>query len=303
MILINEQALHIITMNRPYDLNSTLHSIFRCKYVPKKILILDNNSSLNNKKKYKNIFLKRKNIKWYFSENNLGVAGGRSFLLKKSSSSEIIEIDDDVNIEDELFFFKIHNTFLTKSNSVGILAFNVINFHTRKHVRKEFPFYFKGNYSKSSYSEVAWFIGAGHAFRLDLINKIGQYRDFFPYGSEEQDFSIRAIDAGFKIIFCNNLKIYHKQSPTARKILNKELAILLFTNRLKFVLLNLPLFLFPIHFVLRGGQTVIKNRNLIIPFKSLLNIFKQIGYIRSCRKPISLKSIIYLIKIKGQVFF
>lgn len=293
-------SLCIITMNRFNDLRDTLSDIYNQNFVPKEILILDNNSNNFTREKYLK-FKKYQNLKFFYSSENLGVAGGRTFILKKATQKYIVELDDDINLTDKNFFKKISQSFSSVDSNVGILAFKIINFHNKKIQRKEYPFYYKS--FKHKQVECAWFIGAGHAFKKQLIDQLGGYRDFFPYGSEEQDLALRAIDNGYKINYIPSISLFHKQNPDSREHYSAKLAELLFTHRMLFALLNLPIILFFFHFSIRGSIFVLKYRQINLIVNCISNLLNKKNYIRLNRKPIKFKTIFYLLKINGQVFF
>ncbi|MFY0649827.1 MAG: glycosyltransferase family 2 protein [Methylophilaceae bacterium] len=289
-------------MNRPDDLHETIKSIYNCHDLPSEILILDNGSNNQTKHQYKKFINRFPNCKWFFSATNLGVSGGRNYLLKRTKSDIIIEIDDDISIENKSLFNNVLEAFKEEDENVGILAFHIKNFHTRKRLRHEFPFLNKTKQLKKS-METGWFIGAGHAFRKTLVDKIGLYNNFYPYGHEEMDFSVRAINSGFKIKFRSDLEIFHKISPKGRFVYDVELGSLLLFNRLKYVLINFPLLFFFTQLIIRGAQLSIRYKSLNVIFFALNKLWLDRRYIVKTRKVISFKALIYLLRIRSQVIF
>ena len=212
---------------------------------------------------------------------NLGVSGGRNFLLKKAKGDVIIEIDDDALLVEKDSISKVVNYF-NENPKVGIQAFKSINYYTEKMDRNEFPFRNKKLVLKEP-TECAWFIGVGHAFTKEVINKVGYYRDFFPWGSEEQDFSLRALSNNYKIIFNPRVKVLHKKSPHGRINNPIKHATVAFKNMMKIPAYNLSLILFCTYLLIRGTQFVVKYRSFIpvlIGIKDLIDEWDQIKILR-----------------------
>lgn len=297
----NNMAISIITMNRPNDLYSTLNSIHGCLNNPP-VYILDNGSNKKTLMEYKKLQDTFPDCKWYFTKVNLGVSGGRNYLLKKAKSDIIIELDDDISIENKNLFNNILEAFQEEDENVGILAFHIKNFHSRKRLRHEFPFLNKTKQLKKS-METGWFIGAGHAFKKTLVDKIGLYNNFYPYGHEEMDFSARAINSGFKIKFRSDLEIFHKISPKGRFVFDVELGSLLLFNRLKFVLINFPLLFFFTQLIIRGTQLSIRYKSPNVIFFALQKLWHDRRYIIKTRQVVSFMTLIYLLRIRSQVIF
>lgn len=57
------------------------------------------------------------------------------------------------------------------------------------------------------------FIGCACAVRRDAFLKIGGYRKFLGWGLEENDLSIRLLDAGYEIVYGDTPPVVHRPSP------------------------------------------------------------------------------------------
>src|SRR5690606_18206832 len=109
----------------------------------------------------------------------------RNYLLEKAKGDYIIEIDDDAIFKEKDAVLKTANFFNNNLN-YSIIAFKIVNFHLMKVNPDEFPFKRFTFHPHDSSAQTTCFIGAGHAFRKEMLNQIGLYRDFYPYGHEEQ---------------------------------------------------------------------------------------------------------------------
>ena len=293
-------SILVVTMNRPEELSDTLDSIACQTYPNSETIVLENGSTpdvtaCNSKtaRKY--------GVTYIVSEINLGVSGGRNVALSHAKGDYILEIDDDAVFSDE---DNIENAvqFLRANQEVGILAFKITNYHTGRISRHEYPFRNKRR-DPDMAGPCTWFIGAGHVFRRSLIDKIGIYRDFSPWGEEEQDLSIRTLEAGFDIYYYPDVNILHKKSPKGRINNAKLFGSIHLKNRVKVALLNLPLRSVLTYYLVRGLHYVILYRNVTIPFHALVLLYKERQYIRDNRHPIQRHTFRKLARLNGQHYY
>jgi GT2 family glycosyltransferase len=290
----------IITRNRSVELSETLLSISTQSYHPKTIIVLENGSDketvLSNKKlvkEYEGVYV--------VLHENLGVSGGRNVALSYAKGEYFLEIDDDAVFGDDYCIEKAVQ-FMDDNPSVGISAFKIINYYTKEITPQEYPFRNKRR-DVNSCGSCTWFIGAGHIIRRELITEIGVYREFFPWGSEEQDLSLRAINAGFEIRYFPSVVIYHKKTPNARIQDPVVFAGIALKNRIKVALLNLPLYSTVTYFIVRGVQLTLKYRSLTIVPRAMAHLLSESNYIRKNRMKIGKKAIKYLRKHNGQLYY
>lgn len=210
-------SILIITYGREQELLDTLKCFQNYSGKLLEILILDNNETDNLRNKiFMSLKNKNINIRYFNDGKNYGVALGRNYLIEKAKGNILITLDDDIEIEEDINIFikKIEDYFFNKY--IGCLAFNIINYYSRQKLRHEIPHGNKKlNFNKNL--ETYYFIGAGHAIKKEVYEKIGLYpNDLGKYGGEERDLSFRILEANYKILYTENIKIYHKVSPKGR---------------------------------------------------------------------------------------
>lgn len=290
-------SILIITYGRKRELLDTLKCFQNYNGKTLEILILDNNEiNLLEKEIYK--ILNNKNIKLkYFNDGkNYGVALGRNYLIKKAKGEILITLDDDIEIEEDVnnFLSKVENYFFNNIE-VGCLAFNIINYYSRKHLRHEIP---HGN-KKLDFNknlETYYFIGAGHAIKKEVYEKIGLYpEDLGKYGGEERDLSFRILENNYEILYTADIKIYHKVSPNGRL---KEENFNRYRNQLMVLNRYMPLkyrvsanIVWSLFYLLKRK---IRIKDIKIVFKELKNIKKQ---------TISKDSITKIKNMKGRIWY
>lgn len=294
-------SIVILTMNRSLHMQNVLKNIAQQSYLPSEIIIVDNNSELKEQKNNEKL-AKKYNAEYFLMNKNLGVSGGRNYGLKRANGDIIIEIDDDAEFVSRTSIEKVVEYF-QEDRLIGVLAFSIYknkNFNVR---REEFPFFQKKKNITNELTPCGWFIGAGHAFKKDIFNKVNYYNDFFPYGQEEIDFSIRVIDAGYKILFAKNIKIFHFKTDDARFITPINIAGLNLKNRIKVALLNLNIISIIFFILIRGFQYLIRYRTIKVIVIAWELLKKDLNYIKSNRKVVSCNTYVRLIRVRGPILF
>ena len=287
-------------MNRSDDLELTLDKLSKkVNIFSHNIIIVDNGSSEKHKNKNK-LLAQKYSSEYYFLEKNLGVSGGRNFALQKCNTKFVIEIDDDIEFLVDNFIESINNHF--EDPDCAIVAFNIVSNSTGTEFRREERPFFNKKKSIKSPKKSAWFIGAGHAFNMEKIKKLKFYREFFPYGSEESDLSLRVYDSGYHIIFDPNLLLHHIKTPSAR-IPDRSLFAIRLAHRLKVSFLNLPIFSIVSYVILRSLQFIYLSGSALTVSDAFKLLYNDRKYIIKNRKKISYQTFYKLLKIKGHLFF
>lgn len=211
-------SILIITYGRERELLDTLKCFQNYKDKLLELLILDNNETPVLKDKiFKTLKNEKIKLRYFNDGKNYGVALGRNYLIEKAKGDILITLDDDIEIKENInnFILKIENYFLNNKD-IGCLAFNIVNFYSKKHLRHEIPHGNKRldfNRNLKTY----YFIGAGHAIKKEVYDKAGLYpNDLGKYGGEERDLSFRILEKGYGILYTADTKIYHKVSPNGR---------------------------------------------------------------------------------------
>lgn len=220
----NILSILIITYGREQELLETLGYINQYSGKDVELLLLDNNPSAKLKEKCELIFQNSLNIKFiYFNDGiNYGVAKGRNYLIEKAKGDILITLDDDIECEDITQLVNNVRNYFSNNKNVGALAFNIKNFYTREALRHEIP-HGRKDLDFTRNFNTYYFIGAGHAIRKDVYEKVGLYPlDLGLYGGEERDLSFRILEAGFDILYASDLVIYHKVSPNGRMTRKEE---------------------------------------------------------------------------------
>lgn len=232
-------SIIIINYNLADEIENCLKSLLdvlrSTKAITYEIIIVDNNSPDKNlpevEKKYK-----QNNIRFYYSDKNLGFGQGSNFGFSKSSGRYICFLNPDTIAREEIFS-KIINLF-EHDKTLGIVGpkqqlrtpffdfsagfspnifFELFNLFGVGVFLEGFFMHHYTRFRKKEYYRVNWILGAAIFIKADLFRKINGFdRDYFMF-FEEVDLCKRVINEGFEVIYCPQFEIHHIGSVSAKK--------------------------------------------------------------------------------------
>ena len=295
----------IATKDRVYEIERAIRSVLK-QSVKANIVILDDASEVNIKDMLFDKF-KDKPIKWIRSELPSGVAGARNKLVKGSSGSLMVFLDDDAYFTHEDSLEKIINKF-SSSNEIAGMAFKIIlkeDTHGLQIPFSKLTRYFNKNI-KNYESEVSYFIGAGHVLLRETFEKIGGYDTELFYGLEELDLSSEIIKEEKKIVYFPQVEIIHepKKSVVDNKYKLKDEVYYSIRNRIWVSYKHLPLYYLVIHMTIWSLFYLFKSLFKFRLLKFLIASFEGYRKLNSKkRKPFSSKALNYLRKSNGRLWY
>jgi GT2 family glycosyltransferase len=287
----------IITYNRKNELKECIESIFNQTILPDEIIVIDNNSNDGTEELFLSGEISHPIIKYFKLNKNLGVAGGRNYGISKTQGDILIFIDDDAIIEPEDAFEKVISKF-NEDKDLGVCAFKIVNFYTKKIMPEEFPHKDKSLDPNKEF-ETSYFIGAGHAIKKEVFEKCGLYPEDFFYGMEELDLSFRILDKGYKIIYYPAVIVWHKKSPYGR-ITNEEKWIYTLRNRMCISYKYLPIKDFIISSIIWFAKVAIRSKSIIIPMLGFKKFLKTRYNIT--RNPVKKETLRKIKELRGRIW-
>ena len=206
-------------------------------------VIVVNNASTDDYSSIKNFISSSPSLpfRYFDAPENLGVARGRNFALNKGKAPIIIMLDDDAVLENKdclinlLKEFENNNTQRPKA----IVSFKVLYYDTLEMQKNALPHKRFDEYKDKSFFETYYYAGGAHAIKREVIEKLGQYPDDFFYGMEEYDLAYRILNAGYSIVYSDQIVMLHKESPLGRKP-KKEKLQMMWVNKSKVAWRYLP---------------------------------------------------------------
>lgn len=219
-----ELSVCVITMNRAEQLKEALESCVACKLPEKtEFVVLDNASTDDTELKVEEFKNAHPDIPFrcFFSEKNLGVGGGRSFVFDKADGEILYFLDDDAVISPDSYetFFVENVRYMKENPSVASVTTQIYD-ELKGYSRTELM----SNKIFAGKRKAFFYLGGSHFLRKSCFDS-PLYFDI-QYGSEEYAPSIKAIDKGFVHVFDESSTIIHKpkvnkwvdNSDTMRKI-------------------------------------------------------------------------------------
>lgn len=256
----------IITYKRLAELQETMQLLLEEKAEYEELILVDNHSEDGTYEYGTELAAQEEKVKFYSMPENLGVAGGRNYAVKKAKGDVLVFLDDDGILASKGYFGKIKQK-LEKEERIGVLAFQIINFYTKKMRSEEIPFTDK-NLDMEQERLTSTYIGAGHAIRKEIFEKCGLYPDDYFYGVEELDLSFRVIDEGYYILYFPDVKVLHKQVNTGR-VTNLEKWTMSYRNRMLTAYRYLPIKYRVALGLVLFAKILILSRSIRAPFNGL----------------------------------
>lgn len=241
----------IVNWNGKENLKECLDSLFKVRYSPLEVIVVDNGSSDGSVALVKKKF---PSIKIVEVKKNLGFAEGNNLGYEKSTGGYILFLNNDCIVTDN--FLDPLVAFLEKNPTVGIVQPTIIFYrpNTRLHnkinsvgsflLKNGFLYHqdYGKNFTKQKYPkpfEIFSAYGACFLVRREVIDKVGLFDpDYFVY-FEETDLCHRAWLAGYSVVAYPSVHVFHKGAQTSEKLSQAFVQFHSFKNKFYSYLKNL----------------------------------------------------------------
>lgn len=296
----------IISFNRAEDTIDAVKNVLQLDNVSgctKEIVVL-NNASTQDYSLFVNYLNslsadERNCINYIHHTENLGVAGGRNFCIRKATGKYLLFMDDDAEITNKDVIQKVLNLYKKyETENLAIIGFLGKNPFTGKtEMPLKNPDLIKGK------QEIFYnlFFGYGHVFLKSLIEETGYYEDDFFYGMEEYDLSYATIKAGYSILFTQDILVLHKQNPNGREP-DKTTYARMFSNKMVVVYKHLPLQYVITHFILWSTYLLVKSGfDIVLYFQTLKKLRQRLKTV--LRNVMNKQGLEYLHKVGARLLY
>ncbi|WP_117592584.1 glycosyltransferase family 2 protein [Haloprofundus halophilus] len=262
----------IATYNRVDDLVEAVESALDQQYRPIEVIVVSNST---DRIREDELFgdggrFDRDEVQYYHFAERMGAPGAKNAAIERASGDIVVQMDDDAVLADDTATDEVIRLFETYDNA-GILAFQSLDYYTGEIKIDETPDPPEFHIEPDEQFWTTSFIGMGTAFRREVFEQAGLYPDNFVYGFEEMDLSIRALDAGYDILYTPSVAVYHKKTPEGR-LSDKETKERLVENRINIAVRNLPWRYVLFTSVIYSVYVVLLTRS----FSSLTNVFRRL---------------------------
>ena len=297
----------IISYNRSADLLELLKNISQLEQAHQLLeeIIVVNNASNENYDEIRSFVKDHSSLPYiYFdSPENLGVAKGRNYALDKGKAPIIIMLDDDAVLQNKDCLVNLVKEFETNNTKKpkAIVSFKVLYYDNLQMQENALPHKKFNEYKDKSFFETYYYAGGAHAIKRKVIEDLGRYPGDFFYGMEEYDLAYRILDAGYSIVYSDQVVMLHKESPLGRKP-KKEKLQMMWLNKSKVAWRYLPkkyfystAFMWSLQYL---KETSFNLRGFFSGWKKVFTISSS-----EKRTPIKQTTIDYLRKVKARLWY
>ncbi len=236
----------ILTYNRREAVLKAIQSAFDQHFADMEVVVVDSNSQDGTAEAVREQFPE---VKVICLPRNLGCPGGRNHVYANAMAEYIVNLDDDGWLG-ERALERIEETF-ESDPSIGIVCMRQCFLEEENSAGKE---------DDDSVTEVGSFRGGVSAFRRKMLEEIGVYPEDFFFFKEEEFLTLRAINAGYKIVAQPNIIMWHPRYGSSGSI-DVRWDYYRFRNPLLVVVRLFPGWLMVKYLVLRiGSYTLISLR-------------------------------------------
>lgn len=183
----------IVTRNRRTQLREAISSVYRQNYPEVEIVVVDNASGDGTAGMLRAEYPE---IRLLLLDQNLGCPGGRSRLYRQARGDLIVNLDDDGLLEKETLS-RLANVF-SADPKIGVVAMRMLEPGSAPVVPPE-----------ENWRETGLFWGGVSAFRKAMLEETGLYPEDFFFFKEEEFLALKALDAGWKIVYHPGIVIRH----------------------------------------------------------------------------------------------
>jgi len=204
-------SILIGTRDRLEPLMRCLQSVRNQQLNDFEVLILDDCSQQVDVARQVRQQLDDARIVCFRSARQLGVAGGRNYLIQRARGEILVFLDDDAVFEDSRCLQGVVEKFQPGS-AIGILAFKIVN-HLDGRSELMLPF------SRLQYKTrpelidstrlVSYYNGGGNAIHRNVIRRCGLYQDDFMFFGEELELAYRIVGCELAILYCPDIVVHH----------------------------------------------------------------------------------------------
>jgi len=218
-----EALVSIVLVNyNSFELSvSCIHSIEKCSYSNKEVIIVDNGSNEDKTHEFNNLEFSV-DCNWIRSEENLGFAGGNNLGIKMSKGEILFLINNDTEVTTNLISQLVAR--LRENPGIGLISpkikffnTNIIQYagYTPLNIlmqNKAVCFGKEDQVDHNDFIPTSYIHGAAMMTTRNVITTCGMMNEEYFLYYEELDWSEQVRSHGFEIWVDQQAVIYHKES-------------------------------------------------------------------------------------------
>jgi len=196
---------------RPDAIGRCLDSIFQQEYPNREVILVDSQSEDNVESL---IRARGHQIKLLELPDNHGVNAARNAGIQAAKGQILVFVDDDMGFHSPSELTKVVTAFEIHP-TIHVLAFQVVDPDGKLRLREWcHPRYWK-EFSETEF-ETHYFCEGACAFRRDVFDVCGGFYEPYFLGAESWDLVLRLLDRGFRILYCPEIRSWHRPSVKGR---------------------------------------------------------------------------------------
>jgi glycosyltransferase involved in cell wall biosynthesis len=264
----------ITTRNRKEDLVKSIASALSQTAHPK-VLVMDDGSTDGT---FDLVLREFPQVKIHRVETSLGLIVQRNRAARLAETPILISIDDDAVFSTPAVVEATVRDF--NDSRVGAVGIPVVDVNRSPDVRNLAPSA-AGNYALYDY------VGTAHALRRDIFLRLGGYREILVHQSEEEDYCIRMLNAGYITRAGNADPIHHYESPRRSFVRMDYYGA---RNKVLYAWHNVPFPHLPVHLAATTVMTATFSRKparFLTRLRGVLGAYGMILSGRTSRQPVA----------------
>ena len=233
----------ITTKNRVEDLHKAVISAL-AQTVRPEILIIDDGSTDGTSEMISREFPM---VRLHRAETSRGLIVQRNAAARLATGPIIFSIDDDAIFSSPQIVEQTLREF--DHPRVGAVAIPYADVNRSPEIRQQAP-------DRTGIYATYTYIGTAHAVRQDLFLRLGGYRELLVHQSEEEDYCVRLLNAGY-VVRCGTADpIHHFESPRRSWTRMDYFGA---RNKVMYAWNNVPFPFFPVHLAATTFMTSIQS--------------------------------------------
>jgi GT2 family glycosyltransferase len=210
----------ILNWNSSKDTLELIQSIFDFTFKEYRIIIVDNNSNIENKNILKQFANEHNNIFLILNNNNKGYTGGNNigynYIVKNKLDGNILILNPDIRIQKDTLF-KLNKTMDIDVGIVTCTAYNENGYKLYDYIKLS-GLQQQWLETEKLIIETDYAAGSCMLINRNLIDNIGLFDDDFFLYWEEVDLAFRTIENNYKILSITDTYVVRKENSNERSI-------------------------------------------------------------------------------------
>jgi hypothetical protein len=288
----------IVTWNRKDDVLETIRSIYDQDYRSFEIVVVDNGSKDGTVEAVRHAYPE---VRLIALDRNVGVSAGRNAGIAAVRGDIIFCLDSDASVDRDTLTNLVQK--FNAEPQVGIINSKIVNASTGQLDGGPGWAYAEKHRVNQDMEFLSWsFSEGGAAIRKEVFDQVGLFWELLFFGCEGQEFSLRAWDAGYKVLYYPKAIVYHRASPQAR-VVDDERDPLFFRNSLYIYLVRYPWWMMIWYVPLKTAVALVRSARrgyLRQILRALFDVLRQLPALWRQRRPISNRTAHLQLKLQRQ---